>query len=81
VFSLSDSELDVIMNLAQPLDPAMRDPFLRAVAAELRRYRPEDIGPGAVFRTAKALQRRRRAVWESARASIAERNVLGLRAA
>jgi hypothetical protein len=57
VFSLSDSELDVIMNLAQPLDPAMRDPFLRAVAAELRRYRPEDIGPGAVFRTAKALQR------------------------
>jgi hypothetical protein len=57
VFSLSDSGLDVIMNLAQPLDPAMRDPFLRAVATELRRYRPEDIGPGTVFRTAKALQR------------------------
>ena len=32
VFSLSDSELDVIINLAQPLDSAMRDPFLRAVA-------------------------------------------------
>jgi hypothetical protein len=57
VFSLSDSELDVIMNLAQPLDPAMRDPFLRAVAIELRRYQPKDIGPGLIFRTAKALQR------------------------
>jgi hypothetical protein len=26
------------MSLAQPIDPAMRDPFLRAVAIELARY-------------------------------------------
>jgi hypothetical protein len=38
-FSLSDAELDVIMNLAAPLNPVMRDPFLRAVArhADTRR--------------------------------------------
>jgi hypothetical protein len=46
VFSLSDSELDVLMNLTAPLDPLMRDPFLRAVAIELARYKPEAIGPG-----------------------------------
>ena len=57
MFSLSDSELDVIMNLAQPLDPAMRDPLLRAVALELGHYQPDAIGPGLIFRTAKALQR------------------------
>ena len=45
--AFSDAELDVIMNLAQPLDPVLRDPFLRAVAIELARYQPEAIGPGA----------------------------------
>ena len=44
-FSFSDAELDVIMNLAQPIDPAVRDPFLRAVAIELERHPPEAIGP------------------------------------
>ena len=52
MFSLSNSELDVIMNLALPLDPAMRNPFLGAVAVELRRYQPEDIGPGLISRVA-----------------------------
>jgi hypothetical protein len=47
-FSLA--ELDVIMNLARPLDPAMRDPFLRAVAIELARYPTEAIGPGMINR-------------------------------
>jgi hypothetical protein len=39
--SLSDAELDAIMNLAAPLNPVMRDPFLRAVArhADTRRRR------------------------------------------
>jgi hypothetical protein len=55
--AFSDAELDVIMNLAQPLDPAMRDPFLRAVAAELERYPAEAIGVGLVSRTARRLQR------------------------
>ena len=43
--SLSDAELDVIMNLAAPLNPALRDPFLRAVAIELARYPSEAISP------------------------------------
>jgi hypothetical protein len=42
--SLSDSELDVLMTLAAPIDPAMRDAYLRAVAIELGRYQPEAIG-------------------------------------
>jgi hypothetical protein len=42
--------LDVVMNLAQLLDPAMRDPFLRAVAIEAwplsaRSDRPRDDLP------------------------------------
>ena len=57
MFSLSNSELDVIMNLAQPLDQAMRDPFLRAVASELARYQPAEIGPGLINRVARPLQR------------------------
>jgi hypothetical protein len=55
--ALSDTELDVLMNLAQPLDPAMRDPFLRAVAIELARYQPEAIGPGMINRIGRQLQR------------------------
>jgi hypothetical protein len=57
VFSLSDSELDVIMNLAQPIDPELRDPFLRAVAIELARYPTEAIGPGMLNRVGRELQR------------------------
>ena len=55
--AFSDAELDVIMTLAQPLDPAMRDPFLRAMAIELARYQPEAIGPGLVNRVGRSLQR------------------------
>jgi hypothetical protein len=57
MLSLSDQELDVLMTLAAPLDPAMRDPFLRAVAIELGRYQPEAIGPGLVSRVGRELQR------------------------
>jgi|RhiMetdeSRZDD1v2_1073273.scaffolds.fasta_scaffold3115180_1 hypothetical protein len=55
MLSLSDAELDVILNLARPLEPTLRDPFLRSVAAELGRHR--DIGPGLVFRIGRELQR------------------------
>ena len=55
--AFSDAELDVIMNLAQPLDPELRDPFLRAVAIELARYQPADLGPGLVSRVGRSLQR------------------------
>jgi hypothetical protein len=57
MLSLSDSELDVLMNLAAPLDPLMRDPFLRAVAIELGRYQPAEIGPGLLNRVGRKLQR------------------------
>jgi hypothetical protein len=56
-FSLSDAELDVIMNLAAPLNPVMRDPFLRAIAIELGRCQPEAIGPGMINRVGRQLQR------------------------
>ena len=56
-FSLSDAELDVIMNLAAPLNPALRDPFLRAVAIELARYPSEAISPGMLNRVGRKLQR------------------------
>ena len=52
--ALSDQELDALMNFAQPLDPMMRDPFLRAVACELARHKPEAIGPGLVSRVGRA---------------------------
>jgi hypothetical protein len=55
--TLSDAELDVLMNLAQPLDPAMRDPFLRAVAIELARYQSAELGPGLINRVGRLLQR------------------------
>lgn len=50
MFSLSDAELDTIMHLAQPLDPLLRDPFLRAVATALAHYEPEAIGVSLVNR-------------------------------
>jgi hypothetical protein len=56
--SLSDAELDCLTRLAAPIDADLRQAFLTAVAGELRRcYQPEAIGPGVVYRTAKALQR------------------------
>ena len=54
--ALSDAELDVLLNLARPLDPAMRDPFLRAVAIELARYQPAELGPGLINRVARQMQ-------------------------
>jgi hypothetical protein len=55
MLSLSDAELDIVFNLTRPLEPQLRDPFLRAVALELARY--EAIGPGLIFRVGKQLQR------------------------
>jgi hypothetical protein len=46
--SLSDSEPDVILSLMQPIDPELRDPFLRAVAIELARYRTDATGGALV---------------------------------
>ena len=57
LIALSDEALDTLLHLAGPIEPALRDPFLRAVAAELGKHRPEEIGIGLVSRTARALQR------------------------
>jgi hypothetical protein len=55
--SLSDDELDAVMNLAQPLPPQNRNAFLEAIAAELQ-ARGAEAGPGAVHRVARELQPR-----------------------
>ena len=52
---LSDDELNAVMAAARPLDPDLRDPFLRAVANALQGR--EVIGPGVVARTCAELQR------------------------
>jgi hypothetical protein len=43
------------MAAARPLDPDLRDPFLRAVAAALQGH--AIVGPGLVARTCAELQR------------------------
>jgi hypothetical protein len=56
-FSLSDSELDEIMNLAAAIPPPHRDGFLKAVAAALSRYPDECRGAGILHQEAARLQR------------------------
>jgi hypothetical protein len=56
LLKLSDSEVDIVMRAAQPLDVADRDGFLRDVAAALAAL-PE-CGDGAVFRVVREIQRR-----------------------
>jgi hypothetical protein len=55
ILRLTDDELDAIMAAARPLDPDLRDPFLRAVATALQGN--AEIGPGVVARTCAELQR------------------------
>jgi hypothetical protein len=55
MISLSDDELQIIMDCARPLQPHQRSEFLRDVASELARY-PE-IGVGVVGRVTAKLQR------------------------
>jgi hypothetical protein len=57
MLSLTDEELDVVMNLAAPLPPQTRNNFLEAIAAELQ-ARGAEVGPGAVRRIASELQGR-----------------------
>jgi hypothetical protein len=53
----SDAELQIIAELAKPLDPRLRDPYLRAVVLALRAYKPEQLGPGLIGRVGRELQR------------------------
>src|SRR5262245_41798265 len=50
---LSDSELTAVMAAARPIDPDLRDPFLRAVASALQGQTV--IGPGVVALTCAEL--------------------------
>jgi hypothetical protein len=56
--AFSAAELDVLTKLAASLDPELRDPFLRAVAIDLARYRPAERSPGLVNRVGKQLLQR-----------------------
>jgi hypothetical protein len=53
---LSDTELEILMRLAEPIDPSRRDNFLREVAAEAEHQAVH--GDGAIHRIARGLQRR-----------------------
>jgi hypothetical protein len=48
LFSFSDSELDTLMTLAQPIHPTRRAEYLEAVAAALAQY--SDRGDGLANR-------------------------------
>jgi hypothetical protein len=53
--SLTDSELQAVMDAARPLQPRDRDRFLRAVAQAITEL-PE-IGPGSVHRAIASVWR------------------------
>lgn len=54
---LSDTELDAVFTACRPLDPALRDPFLQAVAHALQQDCGGEVGPGTVARVCRDMQR------------------------
>jgi hypothetical protein len=54
MISLSDAELTAVLDACKPLRPGDRDPFLRALAQELRE---PQLGPSVIHRVARNLQR------------------------
>jgi hypothetical protein len=57
MIALTDDELSAVMDACKPLRPGDRDPFLRALAQELRRE--PQLGPVAVWQVGIGEQRRR----------------------
>ncbi len=55
--SLSDDVLTTLTTLAAPIEAALREPFLRAVALELGRHQSDEVGAGLVHRVGRELQR------------------------
>jgi hypothetical protein len=53
--SLSDSELQIVMTAAAPIQRRDRDGFLRDVSAELSKF--EVAGPGVISRVVREIQR------------------------
>jgi hypothetical protein len=56
--SFSAEEMDLLLALAQPIEPAQRSAFLDAVAAAIGE---QASGPGLVYQTARRIQRQ---FWE-----------------
>src|SRR5262249_7881468 len=56
--SLSDDEMQAVMELAAPVCPYDRGRFLRSIADELSGYPPERRGPGLVRQIALRHQQR-----------------------
>jgi hypothetical protein len=54
--ALTDAEYSAVLQAAGPINPALRDAFLQALATELEKY--PVVGPGVVFRCAAELQKR-----------------------
>jgi hypothetical protein len=54
--ALDDQALKELRELALPLEPSLREPFLRSVLGVLAHYKPEEVGPGLVQRVARPLQ-------------------------
>ena len=52
---VSDDQLNMIMRASEPLLPADRDAFLRALAHALR-AEPQPLGDGSIGRTIRSLQ-------------------------
>jgi hypothetical protein len=52
--SFSPEEMDLLLSLAQPIEPAQRSAFLAAVAAAVGE---QARGPGLVHQTARRVQR------------------------
>jgi hypothetical protein len=53
----ADDELQIVSDLAKRLEPQLRKPYLQAVTLALRRYKPEQLGPGLIARIARDLLR------------------------
>ena len=55
MISLDDSEMQILLSAAAPLQPHQRDQFLRDCASELSKF--EVVGPGIISRTVSKLQK------------------------
>jgi hypothetical protein len=53
--ALTDTELDIVMRAAHPLDVSRRDEFLQAVASRLSSF--PHLGDGIVFQICREVQR------------------------
>jgi hypothetical protein len=53
----TDDALEIVDDLAEPIEAALRAPYRTAVALALARYKPEQVTPRLVARVARELRR------------------------